>query len=228
MAKWPRFTNLEIDNMGQLWVTSVAGTALVVIVQAIGEDWSAWTLRCVVSACAVDWPFTMDRLVRYLFAVWFGLYLLLAYLANEARPDASRWGHLFDVTQSIATFSALAALGFVTQNFGLFAKELHLTFITAFGAIGFIAVYTFFRHLRSGHANTTPEWRVWRNLQVVRVLVAVVTVVAMAYEFGYASRTNGAESHWCARLIFLVLVYAGLYAYALLAFQGRASEAGRR
>ena len=53
----PEFLADERGKFAQLWVTSVAGTALVIVIQAFGADWSAWRL----DTAAVDWTFTLDR-----------------------------------------------------------------------------------------------------------------------------------------------------------------------
>jgi hypothetical protein len=220
MAKTPRFSPEEKQKIGQLWVTSVAGTTLVILLQSIGHDWSSWTIWPAISVGHIDWGFTADRIVRYLFAISFATYLVLAYLANEARADPSPWlGITFDIIQSLAVFGALAALGFVTQDFALFGTSLHLPFAFAFAAIAINAGFTFCRHFFD-----TERGDNWLSVQIVRGLVMAFAFLAILYVWYWGPRSIGTARGWPGTLFFIVLSYFGLYVYSVLAFRHR----GRR
>lgn len=213
MKKTPKFSDDEIRKVGQLWVTSIAGTALVIVIQSIGEDWLHWAIWPKIQWLDIDWGFTADRVVRYLIAIWFGTYLVLAYLANEARPDPSWLGIGFDIAQSILVFGVFAALGFVTQNFDLFSAQLYVPLASAFAAIAFIALGTLLRHLRP------PRTANWCSLQIVRAAVTLVALLAIWYLVCLGPRSTGVGRDWLGTLAFVLLSFLGLYIYSVFAFQ---------
>jgi hypothetical protein len=211
----PTFLADERGKLAQLWVTSIAGTALVIVIQAFGADWSTWRIN----TAAADWSFMLDRLIRYAFAFWFGIYMVLAYLANEARPNWTKSGLFFDVAQSVLVFIALGMLGFVTQDFTSFGEDFKPPLYSTFGAILFIAGWTLVSHWpKKGGDTKLASFQ--RPLQFVRGGVAAVAVIALVFVWRHdaaAVAADGSGLGWI--LVFALALLAGLYCYAVAAFQ---------
>jgi hypothetical protein len=219
MPLTPKFQTDELGKLAQLWITSVAGTALVIVIQSFGEDLSRWegTLS------HANLGFMLDRTIRYAFALWFGIYMVLAYLANEARVVETWTGLIFDVVQSVAVFIALGLLGFVTQDFGLFGGQLKVPLIAAFGTIFLIGAWTYGSHFKEPTDAAKKEvWKKFQSpLQKVRLRVAIVSFLGLAFACWHKPAPSKPDDGWALAIV-LVLVGAcllGLYRYAVCAFQ---------
>jgi hypothetical protein len=173
-----RLEQEEKNKIAQLWVTSVAGTALVIVIQTFGADWSEWEWSL------ANLRFMLDRWIRYAFALWFALYLVLAFLANESRAVRDWRGLLFDILQSIAIFVSLGLLGFVTQDFTLFeGKDFASPLIMAFGTIFGIALWTLWSHTEDKVPAFVDRdaWKPFQaRLQKVRGWVAIGSAFSIA------------------------------------------------
>jgi hypothetical protein len=218
-VKWkPKFSTEEIGKLAQVWVTGVGGTALVIVIQSIGEDYANWQ-----GTLSPDWGFMLDRTIRYAFALWFGIYMVLAYLANEARSVETWAGLIFDVIQSVFVFVALGLLGFVTQDFELFDGQLRVPLPVAFGAILLIGGWTFFSHLKEPkHEAKKKVWDKFQApLQWVRCGVAIVSAAAFVYVLWRHPEPSIEEDGWALLgvLGFVIACLFGLYLYAVRAFQ---------
>lgn len=155
--------------LGQLWVSTMVGTAVVLILQQLGSDWSNW--QSVFRGATLDWPYTLDRVLRYALALWFAMYLTVAYLINEEQEGARAWGMFYDPVQSLATLIALGALGFLAQKFTALSCGLHWNFAIAFLAVALIAVPPVIRY-----------WDDWgkseeRPVEVLRVAAAGIGIL---------------------------------------------------
>jgi hypothetical protein len=66
-----------------------------------------------------DWPYTLDRILRYLSLTWFLAYFFVSSVNNDqsTKPRRSK-DILFDVGQSVAVLSATYGLGFVLPDRG--------------------------------------------------------------------------------------------------------------
>jgi len=223
--RWkPKFTREQRVKIGQFWVTSVGGTTLVIVVQTFGQDWGQWRGWGYALAWSdIDWAFTLDRWVRYGLALWFGIYIVLAYLANEARPDSSWKGLCFDVLQSLLTFVSLGVLGFVTQNFEVLRDRREGVLTVAFGAIGTIALWTFVMHHMEIRALGRDEsWRKsQRPLQWIRFGVLVTACLAIGYVWCHSPKR--VIDAWV--LLFVCACLAELYLYCVFAFNQNSPQA---
>jgi hypothetical protein len=66
-----------------------------------------------------DWPYTLDRILRYLFLTWFLAYFFVSAVNNDQSNNSRRPKDiLFDVGQSVAVLSATYGLGFVLPKRG--------------------------------------------------------------------------------------------------------------
>ena len=130
------------ELIAQLWVSSVAGAGLVFILQSFGADWSQWHFGC------WDWPFMIDRALRYALAFWFAAHLTIQYVLDDSSIAKERISLGYDIFQSIAGFIALGSLGFVTQKFtlGAVARE---EFAVPFACIAFIGGLAWWIHRQS-------------------------------------------------------------------------------
>jgi hypothetical protein len=218
--RWPHFTDDQKVKIGQLWVTSVGGIALVIVIQAFGQDWSHWWGWSTVGWSGICWKFTFDRWIRYGLALWFEFYMVLAFLANDVRGHRKPSpGLIFDVLQSVLTFVSLGMLGFITQDFDGVRPERALKM--AFFTVGFIGFWTFITHsTHSKKGERASKKRLfWQefgdSLQQVRFSALVIAVVAIGYLWrrGYKSLPD------LGAVLVLVLASLGvLYWYAVCAF----------
>lgn len=128
--------------IAQLCVSSVAGSGLVFILQAFGADWRQWHFGC------WDWPFMIDRALRYALAFWFAAHLTIQYVLGDRFNANGHTSLLSDITQSILGFIALGSLGFVTQKFTVDSVAPE-EFAVPFFSIGCIGGLTWLTHRRS-------------------------------------------------------------------------------
>jgi hypothetical protein len=210
--RWkPEFTEEQKVKIGQLWVTTVGGVALVVVIQAFGHDWSQWRLwTCAADWSPSNWDFTLGRWVRYGLALWFEIYMVLAYLANDERHHGSRWGLFFDVSQSVLTFISLGELGFVTQDFGVLSRTALTLPFFAIGFIGFWTLVTHCKGLRSLRDIKKPPL-----LQLIRLGAVVTASVAIGYIWWHGSEIVIDE----VVLLCVIGCLVVLYLYSLHGFE---------
>jgi preprotein translocase subunit SecG len=213
----PTFMPDERGKLAQLWVTSVAGTALVIVIQTFGEDSASWKF----DFFNPDPSFMLDRMIRYLLALWFGIYMVLAYLANEARPVWTKTGLLFDVLQSVAVFIALGFLGFVTQDFKLFQGNLDWPLGGSFFTMFLIAGWTLASHSKAPKGEENEK--AWKDFQLplqwVRGYVLVASLIPFLFVVCLPPISGTDSSELVGYLIAVLLCLLGLYGYAIFAFQ---------
>jgi len=219
--KWkPSFDKEERSKLAQLWITSIAGTALVIVIQSFGSDNKNWEI----DLSNPDMSFTFGRWIRYGFAGWFGIYMVLAYLANEARPVWTWRGLIFDVVQSILVFVALGSLGFVTQKFDIFDGKLFVPLIVSFLVIAIIAGWTYRAHKTPPKLkdDLKEKWEAFqRPLQKVRFTVAAMALLGLAIVFFRNPEPSIPEDACALAVVFGLVLFCllGLYGYAVFAFQ---------
>jgi hypothetical protein len=209
----PAFSAHQKAQMGQLWVTAVGGIALVIVIQTFGQDWGHWRAWTTVGWSGIDWTFTLDRWIRYGLALWFEIYMVLAFLANEARPSRSWVGPLFDVIQSVLTFAALGMLGFVTQDFDVLRDRVECARTMAFAAILVIALWTLITHHFGERAAEGIEFH--GPLQWVRLSAVVTSCIAIGFVWCHSSKLVVDV----AVLFFVLASLIELYVYSVFAFR---------
>lgn len=190
--------------IAQLWVTSVAGTGLVLILQSLGSDWSSWRWHWPWQFASVEWGFTLDRLLRYALAVWFAAHLTIAYVLNEMLKDGRTRSLRYDIVQSILGFCVFGSLGFVTQKFDPVAISPHYAFSSAFLAIALIGGLAWM-HNRGDTAQTWP--------QRARAAAFIAALISSALTFVLGPKSFEPVSRWWIVVVGVVLCWAALIWY---------------
>ena len=182
--------------IAQLWISGVAGAGLVFILQSFGSDWGNWRFGC------CDWPFMIDRALRYALSFWFAAHLTIAYVLNEMLKEGKVSSLAYDIFQSIAGFVALGSLGFVTQNFTL---NEPMEFAIPFWSIAWIAGLAWWNRRDSGD----------RKSQRIRASACGIGLVFGGVTSFWGPQSVGTEWDWRWMIVLAgtLLSWVALYCY---------------
>jgi len=183
--------------IAQLWVSSVAGSGLVFILQAFGTDWRQWQFGC------WDWPFMIDRALRYALAFWFAAHLTIQYVLGDTSNAEEPTSLVSDISQSILGFIALGSLGFVTQKFTIDSVAPE-EFAVPFVSIACIGGLTWLTHRQSRDRCQRIRASAW--------WIGVV-FVPIIYYFGPRSVGTDWDYRWIIVLAATLLSWVALARY---------------
>lgn len=194
--------------LSQLWVSTMVGTAVLLVLQQLGKDWNAGQYQLALRD--MDWRFTLDLWLRYLLALWFAVYLAVAYLINEEQASPKAWGLVYDPVQSLAVLIALGSLGFVSQQLDALRWGLHANFMGAFLGMALIALPPIVRYWSAEESGKS-------RVQHLRFVAAASGIVGVAVPWLVpdmrVSEDNVAP--WLFNAALLIIAWITLIGYAV-------------
>lgn len=195
--------------LSQLWVSTMVGTAVLLVLQQLGKDWNAGSY--IVTWRDMDWRFTLDMWMRYLLALWFAGYLTIAYLINEEQVTFKAWALFYDPVQSIGVLVALGSLGFVGQQLDTLRWGLHASYMGAFVGMVLIALPALVRY--------RSEWGVAgkRRVQLLRLIATIIGAVGCLLPLYPPLRVApGNVMPWAFNAVLVLAAWVVLISYAVL------------
>jgi hypothetical protein len=182
-----RMAKKKVAENDKRWAAAGKAFQTVWVAGTVGAYFSALTRSLPVHfrerTLTPDWPYTIDRFLRYGYVVWLLAYFITSNVLNqrEPNPQATRPKRQFDipldipfdVIQSFCALIAMFALGFTVADAGFPYPSFRLAYAFANGAI-FVICLAALRWFRS-----VPPTEV----NVYRVVGLIVSLASIGLSF---------------------------------------------